>query len=188
MSTPRKRIEELLPSFVQRAATSDRALAGLLDAASGLVDPDVDRYAEIETLFDPRLTEESFVPYLAQWVDLGRVYEIPIPFQPRRGEAQPSVGHMGGSLRELVSLAAELSRLRGTRRGLVRFLEAATGVSGFRVEESVDDEEGEPIPFHIRLVAPEAARPQESLVRRILEMEKPAHVTASLRYFDEESP
>lgn len=182
MSTQRNRIETLLPSFMQRAAESNAPLAAMLDSMAALVDPDVSRFEEIETLFDPRQVEERFVPFLAGWVDLGRVYEIPVPFQPRRGLAVPGIGRIGGSLRELVAVAAELSQFRGTTRGLVRFLEVATGVVGFRIEDADADEQGAHRAFHITLVVPEAAREQESLVARILAMEKPAHVTARIAY------
>ncbi len=64
--------------------------------------------------------------YLAQWVDLGWLL-------PEDGGPFP--GGLG-RLRELIQASAELSRWRGTKRGLVQFLELATGLDGFAIDES----------------------------------------------------
>jgi hypothetical protein len=55
-------------------------------------------------------------------------------------------------------------------------------VAGFAIEEDVSDEQGRPQPFHIWVRAPAAAEPFELLVRRIIEMEKPAYVTYDLLF------
>ena len=68
----------------------------------------------------------------------------------------------------------------GTRQGLVRFLETATGVSGFAVEEQVLDDAGEVRPFHLRVAAPATAQPLAQLGDRIVELEKPAYMTADV--------
>ncbi|HVR84197.1 MAG TPA: hypothetical protein VMU54_07800, partial [Planctomycetota bacterium] len=87
-----------------------------------------------------------------------------------------------GRLRELVAGAAYLSQWRGTWRGLGRFLEIATGVSGFTVEESVAGTDGELIPFHIRIGVPRNARVHRTLIERIITLEKPAYVTFELDF------
>ena len=63
--------------------------------------------------------------------------------------------------------------------GLVRFLETATGVEGFVVDEEVDAA-GRPRPFHCVVRAPAAARRLRDLVQQIVEAEKPAFVTYEL--------
>jgi phage tail-like protein len=60
--------------------------------------------------FDPRLTPESLLPWLASWVDL--VLDSSWPLEQRR---------------ELVQNAVELYRWRGTRRGLSDYLRIYTG-------------------------------------------------------------
>ena len=65
---------------------------------------------------------------------------------------------------------------RGTNLGLVGLLVAASGVVGFVVYEDLPDDDGRPLPFEIKVHAPEAARPLADLIRRIAEHEKPAHV------------
>src|SRR5215208_7142386 len=81
-----------------------------------------------------------------------------------------------GRLREVVAIAAHLSNWRGTAYGLISLLEAATGVSGFRIDDDLRDERGRARPFRIRVHAPAAAEPHRALIRRIVEHEKPAHV------------
>jgi hypothetical protein len=36
------------------------------------------------------------------------------------------------------------------------------------------------MPFHVRVIAPETLRPQAALLERMIELEKPAHVTYDL--------
>lgn len=120
---------------------------------------------QLDRWFDPRRTSEDFVPFLAGWVDLDL-------------EVTTGVGR----LRELIVAAAEISRWRGTRHGLELFLETATGLQGFVIEEEVAGADGRPLPFVIRVTAPAGARPHERMVRRIIDIEKPVHVTCELRF------
>lgn len=60
--------------------------------------------------FDPKLTPADFLPWLASWSDLS--------LDERWTEAQQ---------RKLLGSAARLYRMRGTKRGLVEFLEIYTG-------------------------------------------------------------
>jgi hypothetical protein len=83
-------------------------------------------------------------------------------------------------MRELIASRVAQVQWQGTRQGLVLFLEIATGVTGFEVNEQVLNEAGEPMPFHVRVIAPETLRPQAALLERMIELEKPAHVTYDL--------
>ena len=85
-------------------------------------------------------------------------------------------------MRELVASAVELSQWRGTARGLLRFMEVATGVKGFRIEERVPDAAGRPRAFHIQVIAPAAVEPHRPMLERIVELEKPAYVTYGSRF------
>jgi hypothetical protein len=91
---------------------------------------------------------------------------------------RPFAGGLG-RLRELIAWAASESKWRGTSVGLVGLLERATGVEGYRVEETVLDEANQPLPFRVRVIAPPEAEPYFELVERIVEHEKPAHVVAT---------
>ncbi|WP_347329662.1 phage tail protein [Marinimicrobium locisalis] len=166
----RQAIEQLLPS-IYRAPGPGTPLDAVLEIAAALPQPVEELLGSVDDLFDPLRAPEELVPYLARWVDLDRFLVT------GGGEGARTVMPSGlGRLRELCACAAELSRLRGTRQGLQRFLEVATGVNGFRIEEN-SDADGREKPFHLRLVAPEAAREYEALIHAIVAFEKPAHVS-----------
>jgi phage tail-like protein len=122
------------------------------------------------SFFDPHAAPDEWLPFLAMWVDLGWLVEWVID---EMGELWLKTWY--GQLRELVVHAPYLSRWRGTARGLERFLEVATGVLGFKVEDDVRGEGGRP--FHIVVRAPGKARPYRALIEKIVAMEKPAYVT-----------
>jgi hypothetical protein len=76
-----------------------------------------------------------------------------------------------------------LSQARGTADGLRQALEWATGVGGVRIEESSPSR-----PFHVVVTVALAAEPQRELIDRIVRQEKPAHVTAEIRFVDPAAP
>jgi hypothetical protein len=75
-------------------------------------------------------------------------------------------------MRLLVSLAADLSRWRGTPGGLLWILGLATGVDGLRLDPAGA--------FRVRIVVPAAAAAQADLVRAIAAQEKPAHLVVDV--------
>ncbi|GAA5010861.1 phage tail protein [Actinopolymorpha pittospori] len=150
----RPAIDRLLPTTYQQAAGPGTVLGGLLDAMERLHAPDEDLLDRVEDIAAPYRAPDQLVPYLARWVVLDHLSSARIPV---------------GRLRDLVANGADLARWRGTRRGLVRFLEIATGVPGFSIEE--------PRPFAFVVRVPEAAADQGDLIRRIVEAEKPAATT-----------
>ena len=163
----REEIEQLLPGVFQRSARPGSALVALLDAMAALHEPIEDVLQRLEAIFDPRRTPDRFVPFLASWLDLGRVLPVSTGLAP---------------LRELVAEAAAIAQTKGTARGLILLLETAVGASGFVIHEEVPGPDGRPRPFHVRIVAPAAASPHRALVERIIESEKPAHVTYGLEF------
>jgi phage tail-like protein len=176
----REAIVERLPDVFKQAATGDQSpLAALLGVMEELHARDEDILANFGRYVDPRRTTDAFVPYLAGWVDYAWLLLDP-PDDPYSAVQRPFTGGLG-RLRELVAWAAAESKWRGTSAGLVRMLERATGVQGYRVEETVTDGKGQPLPFCIRVIVPPQAERYLDLVRRIVEHEKPAHVIAEAR-------
>ena len=173
----RNEIEQLLPAVFQRTSQPGSVLRALLEVMEALQAPSEDVLAELDRFFDPYRCPDEFVPYLAGWVDLDRFQEITgdrssltvLPFPTGIGR-----------LRELIAAAAYLSTWRGTAKGLIRFLETATGIQGYTVEEQVPGDNGLPRPFHLRVRAPAAIEVQRRLIERIIEAEKPAYVTYEL--------
>ncbi|HEY8208851.1 MAG TPA: phage tail protein [Myxococcaceae bacterium] len=156
-------IQRLLPGVFQRTTAGGTPLAAALEVMSALHAPSEAVLRDLDRYFDPRRTAERFVPLLAGWMDL----EV--------AQAAPP-----GRLRELTAAAFGLSQRRGTARGLIRFLEIATGATGFQVDERVPGADGMPRPFHVRITVPAAAADRRDFLVRIIEREKPAHVTYEL--------
>lgn len=159
-------IERLLPAVFRRTVRDGSLLDGLLAAMEAAHAPAERVLDGLDAYFDPRRAPDAFVPFLARWVDLERLLvDDPDDFATT---PTPAFSSGYGHLRELVVEAAYLSRWRGTARGLLRFLEVATGVQGFAIEE---------LPFHVRVRVPHQALPHRALIWRIIESEKPAYVT-----------
>ncbi|XXF77098.1 phage tail protein [Myxococcaceae bacterium GXIMD 01537] len=158
-------IQHLLPGVFQRTVEPGHPLAALLDVMEALHAPSEDVLAHLDALFDPYRAPDAFVPFLAKWVDL----DLPV-----------TTGL--GRMRELVAAAVELSRWRGTARGLLLFLQTATDSRDFELDEKVPGPDGRPRPFHFRVVAPAALQPHRALLERIIEREKPAYVTHELSF------
>ena len=180
----RSEVERLLPAVFQRAADRpDGPLNSLLQVMADLPQPSEDVLARIETYFDPRRAPDRFVPYLAQWVDLGWLLTEPAATDASAPRSLPSGL---GLLRELIAAAAYLAKWRGTKRGLLRFLQIATGLKGFDLAENVAANH-QPRPYHLWVRAPKEAATYQAMLVRIIESEKPAYVTYELT-FDATTP
>jgi hypothetical protein len=148
--------------------------------------PSEEILGEVETTFMAYRAPQRFVPYLARWVDLDRFFLASSNECPESNEAVPRRSIGLGNLRELIAAAAYLSQWRGTSRGLVLFLETATGVQGFEIDEQVPAADGLPRPFHLLVRAPGGTETHRALIERIIEQEKPAYVTYELEFAQEE--
>ena len=170
-------IGRMLPEVFQRTLKEATPLNALLDVMEGLQAPSEGVLAGLDRYFDPRRAPNSFVPFLARWVDLERLLLRPAQHYYPTNSAESPLQSGIGRLRELVASASFLSMWRGTAKGLVRFLEVATGVAGFEVNEHLTDR-----PFHVRFTGPQEAEPYAAMIARIIEMEKPAYVTYELAF------
>ena len=173
-------IERLLPGIFQRAVHDGNPLDALLQVMEVLHAPDEEILDNLDRYFDPYSAPDAFVPFLAYWVDLARF--LPTGTERGFGSTAPVWPPGLGRLRELIAASADLSRWRGTARGLVTFLEIATGTPGFTVEEQPLGDNGLPRPFHIVIDAPAATTTHTALLRKIIEQEKPAYVSYELRF------
>jgi phage tail-like protein len=170
-------ITRLLPEIFQRVAHPGSPLFTLLAVMEALHEPSEEVLQNLSAYFNPYRTPSRFVPLLASWVDLELLLS-----SNRQGETPPPFPSGTGRLRELVAAAPYLSSWRGTAKGLLRFLETATGLKGFEIEEQTG-EDGQPLPpFELLIRAPAEAEVYRGLVQRIIELEKPAYVTYELRF------
>ena len=168
-------IKRLLPAVFQRAVQPSSPLMAILDVMETLHAPVESTLDSVHLNFDAYRAPDSFVPFLASWVDLEVLMDV-----PSTGTASaPALSTGVGRLRELTAAAATLSRWRGTRKGLSLFIETATGAK-VDIDEQVRGSDGKIKPFHIRVTAPKLLEGHRILIQRIIELEKPAYVTYDL--------
>jgi phage tail-like protein len=172
-------IKNFLPAVFQRTVHAGNPLAALLDVMESLHAPAEQILENVDRFFDARRAPDQFVPFLAHWVNLDRIFWTSGQAAGLDSPLMPKIGH----LRELVASATYLAQWRGTKKGLLLFLQTATGEKNFEIDERVKDAEEQVRPFHLKIRAPEAIRGQENLIRRIIESEKPVHLTYELEFF-----
>jgi phage tail-like protein len=172
-------IARLLPEVYRAGLGKGTVLSALLEVMAQMHAPSERVLDHLDAFIDPRRTEDRFVPMLARWVDLGRLF-IRSADDPAADSARDAISTGTGRLRELIARAAYLSQWRGTRTGLIAFLETATGRSGFGIEERVSGPDGPVRPFHIRIRVPPGLQGHRALIERIVEHEKPAYVTCDI--------
>jgi phage tail-like protein len=151
---PRSSYLKYLPSFFSKDSLMDRFLL-IFESILGPIEQLTDH---MPLLLDPRTMPADLLPWVASWLDLTLNENWP---EARR--------------RDLIRSASELYRWRGTRQGLSRYLEVYAGVT-----PELDDDLKEPHTFQVTLRVPADEPVDETLVRAIIEAEKPAHTTYNL--------
>ena len=158
-------IAALLPGVIQRTLNGEESILGALLAVMEEQHAPSERVlTELDTYLDAVQAPDEFVPFLAKWVDKD-IYLLP-------DQSFPAGLHR---LRALMMASMPLSKIRGTKEALTKFLEIATGLSGFEIREVHER------PFHVCIEYPPGARPYRNLIRQIIEIEKPAYVTYELK-------
>ena len=117
----------------------------------------------IHFYFDPGMTPEGFLPWLAAWVDLSLNENWSIEKR-----------------RQLIRAGVELYRWRGTRHGLKEYLRIYTGVDP-EIVEHFDEADGGPHRFTVIVTVPDPTSLDERTMRRVINAEKPAHTSYDLR-------
>ncbi|MFW6052992.1 MAG: phage tail protein [Desulfosalsimonas sp.] len=168
-------IKKILPGMFREAVSTQNPLDAIVGVMETLHHNTEAMLEEIDSVFDPIRTNKDFVWYLAGWVDLDWIYS-----QDGKNTGSLKSAIQIENFRNLISLAWYLSKWRGTATGLKLFLETATGVEGFEINENPEDDKGGIMPFHIEITVPEAAEQKRHLVKRIIENEKPAYVTYTM--------
>ncbi len=111
------------------------------------------RQDHIEMYFDPRTSPASFLPWLANWLDLS--------FNQHWPEARR---------RRLLAEAMDLYRWRGTRYGLVRMIEVCTGIT-----PEVTENTAQPYTFDVKIALPKGGDIDKNLIDELIQAHKPAH-------------
>lgn len=172
-------IKNFLPAVFQRTVHAGNPLEALLGVMENLHAPAERILEDVDRFFDARRAPDEFVPFLAHWVNLDRIFWTGMGDADLDSPLVPKIGY----LRELVAGATYLAQWRGTKKGLLLFLQTATGEKHFEIIERVKDAAGQVIPFHLKIRSPETLRAQEDLIRRIVESEKPVHLTYEIEFF-----
>ena len=177
----RDEIARLLPAIFQRTLSPGNPLTALLEVMETLQAPSEAVLQNLDAIFDPRRTTDEFVPFLAYWTDLTALFKESVNADDQFDFSRATIASGVGRLRELVANAAFLSQWRGTQKGLLLFLQTATGLQDFQLEENIDLK-GNLRPFHITVRVPDEGAAFKSLIQRIVESEKPAYVTYELAF------
>lgn len=156
---------EYLPSIYRE----DEFVARFLRIFEDIVSPVELTLENVHAYFDPRITPEGFLPWLAAWVDLSLNENWPIEKR-----------------RELIRAGVELYRWRGTKRGMKEYLRIYTGVDP-EIVEHFTEKDGGPHRFTVVVRVPDAEALDERTLRRVINAEKPAHTTYALQV-ESESP
>lgn len=150
-----------------------------------ILEPLENTVSSLPFYFDPMVTPEAQLEWLAYWVNVG--LDATWPSERRR---------------ELVKSAAELYRWRGTRRGLAEHLRIYTGstpeisehVRGMRLEPDTKlgtntqlGASGAGNHFTVSLELDSGADVDVNTVRAIIEAQKPAHTAYTLQVRYKES-
>jgi len=166
-------IARLLPGVFQRTLPPDLheaadPLAALLTLMAAMQQPAEEAITDLAQYFDAHGAPEAWIYYLASWLDLEPLF--------RESPLSTEVHFAGGlgRLRELIHAAIPLANQRGTYRGLQHFLQIATGLEEYHIRED------RTTPFHILVYYPPEATDLLPLIRRIVQLEKPAYVTYEL--------
>ena len=166
---------EYLPGVFQ----DDELMGSFLLIFESILKPVESTVDNITSYFNPLITPEPLLPWLASWLDLSLDQTWP---EERR--------------RELVKSSAELYRWRGTKRGLSEYLRIHTGtvpeISEFVPGMSLDHEtklgidtklgsSGTGHHFTVSMEINEDSAVDTNTVRAIIEAQKPAHTVYTLQ-------
>jgi len=172
---------ELKSSYIQYLPAlyqDDKFMGQFLMIFESIMKPIENSVDSLELYFDPQMTPESILPWLASWLDLA--LDQTWPMERRR---------------QLVKHSAELYRWRGTRRGLSKYLKIYTGIvpkiteyiPGMRLHSDtklgIDTKLGSSGRGHHFTVSLELGANDDvndDTVRAIIDAQKPAHTHYTL--------
>lgn len=147
-------------------------LGRFLLALEGVMAPVEQTVDHFYLYLDPHTTPAFFLDQLASWV--GMTLDEKWPLEKRRA---------------VVAEAAELYRRRGTRWSLSRHLAIYAGIplDDDQISEwiQIDEPEDRPHHFHVVLQLPNGQTVDRRIVERIIQANKPAHTTYTLKIVEE---
>jgi len=172
---PVSRYLEYLPGIYR----DDKFMGQYLNIFEDIMRPLENQIDNLSWYFDPVMTPESLVPWLASWLSL-----------------VPDASWTNKKWRELVKSAAILYRLRGTRRGLSEYLRIYTGsipeiseyIPGMTLDKDTQlgintrlGSAGAGNSFTVTLELEDNSNVDIETVRAIIDSQKPAHTVYTLQ-------
>jgi phage tail-like protein len=174
-----KRIEHSFLEYLPSLYRDDKNMEQFLHIFEDILNPIENTVDNLELYFDPSLTTEPVLSWLASW--LGLVLDANLPIERRR---------------ELVSSASELYRWRGTKKGLTEYLRIYTGndpdisesVTGMRLDRDNRlgintrlGSSGKGFQFTVSLRLEDNSPISVNTLKSIIDAEKPAHAVYTLQ-------
>jgi hypothetical protein len=83
----RSEIEKLLPTVIRRTIRRDNPSLAILEVMSALHEPSEALLTRLDGIFNPFRTPDPFVPFLARWLDLDRIFDG--TYSPARNGRSP---------------------------------------------------------------------------------------------------
>src|SRR5262245_49776294 len=108
-------IERLLPTVLRRTARPSNPLPAILEVMSVLHKPSETMMEGLDSIFNPFRTSDLFVPFLARWLDLERIFDETTGPARNNGARSPITTGLE-ALRALIGAASYLSQWRGTKK------------------------------------------------------------------------
>lgn len=136
-----------------------------------ILDPLDRQVANLHHYFDAEIAPADLLPWIGGW--LGLVMDERWPEKRRR---------------ELIASAASLYSWRGTARGLAEMLKLYTGIEPEIEQPSATDvsrDTGLAYTFTVRMTIPRGADVDASMIRAIIDQEKPAFAMANVELTEE---
>ncbi len=177
--TSRSSYLDYLPSSFR----DDEVIGQLLLIFESILKPVENSVDNLALYFDPTVTPESMLPWLACWVGLALDPIVPL-----------------GRRRELVRSAADLYRWRGTRRGLSEYLRICTGcvpeisehIPGMRLDAEtklgINTRLGSSgTGFHFAVTLENSGGLTINMLRALIDSQKPAYAVYTLNITSAES-
>jgi phage tail-like protein len=174
-----KRIEHSFLEYLPSLYRDDKNMEQFLHVFEDILNPIENTVDNLELYFDPSLTTEPVLSWLASW--LGLVLDANLPIERRR---------------ELVASASELYRWRGTKKGLTEYLRIYTGnapdisesVTGMRLDRDNRlgintrlGSSGKGFQFTVSLRLEDNSPISVNTLKSIIDAEKPAHAVYTLQ-------
>lgn len=164
-------IMDLLPEIFKRSISRNSPVDALIKLMHTLHLPTEEILNSLDAFTDPRRTRPELIPFLAYWMNLNWLLNE---------ELLRSKGV--GFMRELMANGAFLSQWRGTAPGLRMLISIILGSDEIQIEKPVSNGYENQLPFHFHIRISKNAMHYDSVIRKIIQKEKPAYVTYDLFY------